>query len=101
MFLFIFFLPYYFHLLLLDSFISFLLVFLCSHYGSQPKQEVLKTQKLKFKEPKISKGRNNNGKESTLQPHTASNLKNPEECVRDVQTVIKKMEKQKKKKTNF
>lgn len=46
----------------------------------QPKQEVLKPQKLKIKEPKISKGRNYNRKESTLRPHAASKL-NPKERV--------------------
>lgn len=44
----------------------------------QQKQEVLKPQKLKIKEPKIAKGRNYNRKESTLRPHTGSKL-NPKE----------------------
>ncbi|GAU18306.1 hypothetical protein TSUD_201940, partial [Trifolium subterraneum] len=47
----------------------------------QPRQEVLKSQKLKVKEPKISKGRNYNRKESTLRPHTGSKLKNPKERI--------------------
>ncbi|KAK7329918.1 hypothetical protein VNO77_24100 [Canavalia gladiata] len=40
----------------------------------QPKQEVVKPQKLKIQAPIISKGRNNNRKESTLRPSTASHL---------------------------
>jgi hypothetical protein len=47
----------------------------------QPKHEVLKSQKLKIKEPKISKGRNYNRKESTLRPPTASKLKNPKDRI--------------------
>ncbi|KAI5414745.1 uncharacterized protein LOC127138445 [Lathyrus oleraceus] len=39
---------------------------------AQPKQEVIKPQKLKIKEPKITKGRSYNRKESTLRPHTGS-----------------------------
>ncbi|CAK8564287.1 unnamed protein product [Lathyrus sativus] len=41
----------------------------------QPKQEVMKPQAHKIKEPKITKGRNYNRKESTLRPHTASKSK--------------------------
>jgi len=47
----------------------------------QPKQEVLRQQKLKIKEPKISKARNYNRKEPTLRPHTASKLKNPKDRI--------------------
>ncbi|CAI8611360.1 unnamed protein product [Vicia faba] len=38
----------------------------------QPKQEAIKPQKLKIKEPKITKGRNYNRKESILRPQTGS-----------------------------